>query len=162
MNSIKSIKLADKTELLGRLSVYALSKIHLDKYESFRKILLILSWDMNLNTEPVHGIQNENLLQVLLYFLFYYNPISLSENESRNEWNVFKKREIYFICININSLLQKIDEVRYIANITKASVIGINVIKLDKIILLIESEVDKYDLVRLNRSRRGGGVACCI
>ena len=35
---------------------------------------------------------------------------SLSENKSRNEWNVFKKRGMHFIHINIDSLLPKIDE----------------------------------------------------
>ena len=43
MHSIKSMELVEKTELLRRLSVYALSMIHLDRYGSFRKILLIYS-----------------------------------------------------------------------------------------------------------------------
>ena len=79
-----------------------------------------------------------------------------------NGWNVFKKRGIDFIYKNINSLLRKIDEVRYIANITNASIIGISETKLDEIIWSIELEVDSYDLVRLDRSRRGDGVACYI
>ena len=80
------------------MSIYALSKIHLGKYGSFLKIMLILSWGINLNPVPVHGIQNENLLHVLPFHActffrdgFYYNQNSLSENVSRNEWNVFKK-----------------------------------------------------------------------
>ena len=73
-----------------------------------------------------------------------------------------KKRGMHFIHININSLLPKTDEVRYIANITNASVIGISEAKLDETILSSELEVDSYDLVRLDRSRRGGGVACYI
>ena len=55
----------EKTELLRRLSVYALSKVHLDRYGSFCKILLIVSWDINLHPGTVHGTQNENLLHVL-------------------------------------------------------------------------------------------------
>ena len=62
----------------------------------------------------------------------------------------------------VNSLLPKIDEVRYIANITKASIIGISETKLDETILSSELEVDGYDLVRLDQSRRSGGVACYI
>ena len=115
LHSIKSVELVEKTELLRRLSVYALSKIHLDRYGSFRKILLILSWDINLNPGPVHGIQNGNLLYVLQFHDcnfsgddFYYNPNSLSENESKYEWNVFKKRGMHFIHINIISLLPKL------------------------------------------------------
>ena len=63
---------------------------------------------------------------------FYYNPNSLSKNESRNEWDVFNKRGMHFIHININSLLPKIDEVCYIANITNPSIIGISETKLDE------------------------------
>ena len=51
-----SMKLVEKTELLRRLSAYALSKIHLDRNGSFGKILLILSWDVDRNLGPVHGI----------------------------------------------------------------------------------------------------------
>ena len=62
----------------------------------------------------------------------------------------------------VNSLLPKIDEVRYIVNITKASIIGVSETKLDETILSSELEVDGYDLVRLDQSRRSGGVACYI
>ena len=53
---------------------------------------------------------------------------------------------MHFIHININSLLPKIDEVCYIVDITNASII----------------EVNGYDLVRFDWSRRVGGVACYI
>ena len=55
-----------------------------------------------------------------------------------------------FIHININTLLPKTDEVRYIANITNASVIGTSETKLDETILSSELEVNGYDLVRLD------------
>ena len=58
--------------------------------------------------------------------------------------------------------MPKIDEVRYVLNITNASIIGISENKLDETILSSELEVDGYDLIRLHRSRRGGGVACYI
>ena len=69
------------------------------------------------------------------------------------------KRGMYFIHININSLLPKIDEVRYITNVTNASIIGVSETKLDETIWSSELEVDCYDLVRLDRSRRGGGAS---
>ena len=65
LHSVRSMEMVEKTELLRRLSFYALSKIHLDRYGSFCKILFIFSWNENLNLGPVHGIQNENLLHVL-------------------------------------------------------------------------------------------------
>ena len=69
---------------------------------------------------------------------------------------------MHFIHININSLLQKIDEARYIGNITNESIIGKSETKLDKTILSEELEVDGYELVRLDWSERGGGFACYI
>ena len=51
--------------------------------------------------------------------------------------------------------MPKTDKVRYIANITNASIIGINETKLDENILSSELEVNSFDLVRLDRSRRG-------
>ena len=169
LHLIKSMELIEKAELLRRLPVYALSMINLDGNGSFRKILLILSWNINLNSGTVRGIQNKNLLYVLPFHDcifsgdgFYYNLNSLSENVSRNEWNIFKKRGMHFIHINMNSLFPKTDEVRYIANITNASIIGISETKQDKTILSSELEVEGYDLVRLDRSRRGGVVACFI
>ena len=116
---MKTMELLEKTELLRRLSIYAISKTHLERYGPFCKILLILSWDINLIPGPVRGIQNEHLLHVLRFDdcnfsgdNFYYNPNSFNENESSNEWNVFKKRGVHFIHINITSLVPKIDEVR--------------------------------------------------
>ena len=75
LQSTMSMKLAEKTELLRRLSVYALSKIHLDRNGSFRKILLILSWDVNLTLGPVHGVQNETLLHVLPFHEFPFQHV---------------------------------------------------------------------------------------
>ena len=67
LHLIKPMEFVEKTELLRRLSVNALWKIHLNRYGSFCKILLILSWDINLNPGPIHGIQNENCS---MYFCF--------------------------------------------------------------------------------------------
>ena len=113
----------------------------------------------------MHGIQNENLLNVLLFHEcnfsgneFYYNLYSLLENVSRNDWDVFKKRGMHFIHTNIT----RSSEVRCIANITNASIIGISETKLDETIFSSELEVDGYDLVRLDGSRREGGDACYI
>ena len=85
-----------------------------------------------------------------LYFSgygFYYNLNSLSENVSRNEWNVYKEGGMHFIHININSLLPKIDEVRYIANITNASILWISETKLGETILSSEREVNGYEFM---------------
>ena len=69
---------------------------------------------------------------------------------------------MYFIPININNPMPKIDEVRHIANKTNASIIGISETKLDETILSSELEVDGYDLLRPDQSRIGGGAASYI
>ena len=106
----------------------------------FLPILLILSGDISLNPEP------------------------FSNNQSlhSNEWNVFRSKGIHLIHLNVNSLLPKIDEIRYIAERTKAAVIGITESKLDESIFQSEIQIDNYDLLRCDRNRNGGGVACYI
>ena len=69
---------------------------------------------------------------------------------------------MHFIHLNINSILPKIDEIRYIAKLTNATVIGLSETKLDNAVLSSELEIEGYDLVRSDRSRRGGGVACFV
>ena len=71
----------------------------------------------------------------------FTNLNSLSEIMSRNNCDVLKKkRGMHFIHININSLVRKIDELRYIVNITNSSIIGISETKLDETILPSELE----------------------
>ena len=74
------------------------------------------------------------------------------------------KQNLYLIYVKVESktFLPKIDEVSYIAYITNASIIGISETKLGETILSSELEVNGYGLVRLNRSRRGGGVASYV
>ena len=87
---------------------------------------------------------------MIAFFLetaFTIIQIALAKMRAETNGMSLKKREMHFIHININSLLPKIDEVRYIANITNASIIGISETKLDETILSSELEVDGYDLV---------------
>ena len=79
-----------------------------------------------------------------------------------NEWNVFRSKGIHLIHLNVNSLLPNIDEICYIAEHTKAAVIGITESKLNESIFQSEIEIDNYDLPRCDRNRSGGGVACYI
>ena len=68
---------------------------------------------------------------------------------------------MHFIHLNINSLLPKIDEIHYVAKLTNATVIELSETKLDNTVLSCEYEIEGYDLVRSDRSRRGG-VACFV
>ena len=117
-----------------------ISKFERINNKSFYRILLIFSVDTSLNPGPVYN----------------------SRPSCSNEWNVFKAKEIYLIHLNINSLLPKIDEIRYIAARANAAVIGIFQSKLDETILQPEIQISNYELLRYERNRNGGGVACYI
>ena len=88
---------------------------------------------------------------------YQLDPLSVVSN---NAWNIFQKRGIHFIHLNINSILPKIDETRYIAKLTNAT--GLSETKLDNAVLRRELKIERYNLVRSDRSRRVGGVASFV
>ena len=69
---------------------------------------------------------------------------------------------MHILHLNINSLLPKINEIRFIAKQSNTSIIGICESELDSSILNSELDIDEYDLIRLDCSKRGGGVACYL
>ena len=77
------------------------------------------------------------------------NPGTVYNNQSlhSNEWNPIRSKGIHLIHPNVNSLLAKIDEIRYIAERTKAAVIRITESKLDESIFQLEIQIDNYDLL---------------
>ena len=77
-------------------------------------------------------------------------------------WSPFSKHGLHFLHININSILPKIEELRQIAKLSDASIIGISESKLDETVLEGEICIDGYKLIRADRNRIGGGVACYI
>ena len=88
---------------------------------------------------------------------YQLDPLPVVSNDA---WNIFQKRSMHFIHLNINSILPKIDEIRYIPKLTNATVIGLSETKFDNTVLSSELEIEGYDMVRSDRSRGGGGVAC--
>ena len=74
----------------------------------------------------------------------------------------FKDRGLHFIHLNIKSLLPKIEKLRYIARSANADVIGICESKLDASVLDPEKSTDNYKILRCDRNRQGGGVACYV
>ena len=77
-----------------------------------------------------------------------------------NKWNIFKSRGLHFIHLNINSFLPKIEELPITAKSTNAAIIGISESKLDESVLEPEIQMDDYKILRCDRNRHGGGVAC--
>ena len=92
------------------------------------------------------------------------NPGLVCKHQILNttEWDIFKTKGLHLMHLNINSLLPKIDELRHMARLSNAAVIGICESKLDKSITNSEILIDNYDLLRCDRNRNGGGVACYI
>ena len=82
--------------------------------------------------------------------------------EYSNGWNIFKNKGINFIHLNINSLLPKIEELRFIAKSTNAAVIVICESKLHTSVLEQEISIDNSKILCCDRNRHGGAVACYI
>ena len=100
--------------------------------------MLLLSCDISLNPGPPHNSQIDRL-----------------------SCNVFDKNKkgLHFLHVNVNSLLPKIEEVRFITKKSKATAIGISETKLDGIIFDAELYIEGYSIVRCDRDRKGGGLA---
>ena len=88
----------------------------------------------------------------------------LSGNMSLNQGSVCKHQllHLHLMHLNINSLLPKIVELRYIARLSNAAVTGIYKSKLDKFITDSETLIDNYDLLHCDKNRNRGGIACYI
>ena len=119
---------------------FSISKLKYKNLYSFSQLLLLLSGDISLSPGPVH----QGTLQC------------------SNEWNVFKNRGLYFVHLNINSLLPKIEELRFIVKSSIAAFIGICETKLDASALEQEINIDNYKILCCDRNRQVGGVACFI
>ena len=102
-------------------------------------MLLILSGDINLNPGPANRHQIKD-----------------------HKFEVFTRKGLHFIHLNINSLLPKIDELRYIAKNSNAAVIGISETKLDNTVYDSEVAIDVYNIALSDRNKKGGGNACYI
>ena len=105
----------------------------------FYQILLLLSGDISLNPGP-------------------------SEMQFIDEktWKPLKTRGLYFCHLNMNSLLSKIDELSDITNYIKPVILGITESKLDSSVTNAEVNINGYSIIRNDRNRNGGSVACYI
>ena len=76
-----------------------------------------------------------NNLKSKNHSMFYKYLILLSANVQLHPgpnqvntsiWHPFKKRGLHFLHLNVNSLLPKIDKIRYIATLSNAAITGIS------------------------------------
>ena len=90
------------------------------------------------------------------------NPRPIQNDYPKENWNTFKNRGLYFIHLNVNSLLPKNDELREIVKISNPTVIGITETEIDSSISDSEISIDGYCAIRRGRNRKGGGVICYV
>ena len=119
---------------------FALSKLRIKCNECFKfyHFLILLSGDVSLNT----------------------GPSQLPDNDDKFE--PFCKCGLHFLHINVNSLLSKIDELRDVVGHTKPAILGITESKLDSSVSDQEVNISGYSILRSDRNRYGGGVACYV
>ena len=129
-----------QTCLLSQFFILTVSKFKTNNNKSFYHLILILSGDISLNPGPVYNDHPPKL----------------------KEWDIFKIKGLHLLNVNVNSLLPKIDELRYIAKLSNAVVIGITESKLDSCILDSGIQIDNYQILRCDRNRKGRGVACYV
>ena len=91
----------------------------------YHQLLLLLSGDISLNPEPF-----QNHLQL-----------------DHDEWDIFKYRRLHFLPFNINSLLPRIHELRYVEKIINTVMNGISERKLGSSVLTSEIKINDYDLL---------------
>ena len=86
-----------ETCLLSQFSILTISKLKaINNNKFFYRLILILSGDISLNGEPAYNHHPPNL--------------------------IFKMKGLYLLHLNVNSLLPKINELRYIAKLSNAVV----------------------------------------
>ena len=117
---------------------FAISVLKYKSYSKFYQMLLLLSGDISLNPGPT--------------------PSSVSQSF----WKPSENKGLHFLHLNSNSILPKLDELKTIAGNTKAAIIGITESKVDNSISDSEVEIPGYCILRCDRSRNGGGVACYV
>ena len=98
--SIDACNLLHTSHIHNAFVFFALSKFKYRNKDSFFKLLLLLSGDINQTLWPSH----------------------INQTSGNNEWDVFKDRGFYLIPIYIISLLPKIEEIRRIACLSNAAV----------------------------------------
>ena len=96
-----------------------------------------------MNKETDHSITSSNIT---------IPKQTILENDP--EWKVLKKKGLHFGHLNINNILPSTN--------SNISVLGITETKLDNTVNNEEVEIDSYNLIRSDRNRKGGGIACYI
>ena len=143
--SIELIKITNSinsAEIHLDVCYFTLSKLNFkkDNHMKFYQLLILLSGDISLNPGRCQYLPDQNM----------------------DLFEPFRKRGLHFLHINVNSLPSKIEELRNIVGRTKPAILGITESKLDSSIPDQKVNISGYSILRNDRNRNGGGVACYI
>ena len=111
----------------------------------------------DLNELPFHEVS-------LLGDLDNQIDIAPIENtlDAENTWKSFESKGLHFIHLNINSLLDKIDQLRFVAEKSKPTIIGITESKIDETVIETEFDIQGYTPIRSSVSWRYGVNKCIV
>ena len=142
--SPESLQLQEKVNIVNRTTSSACFTIYNLRKESkhflkFYQILLLLSAGISLNP----GLCKIQFID-------------------GKTWKPLKSQSLQFCHLNVNSLLSKTEELRDISNYIKPAILGITESTLDSSVRNSEVNINGYSVIRNNRNRNGGGVACYI
>ena len=130
-----------KTYLFPQFFLLTISKLKaVNNNKSFYRLIVIISDDISCNLSFVYSHHSPNL----------------------KEWNKFKIKRLHILHLNVNSLLPKVVELKYIAKLNNAAVIGMTESKLNDNILDSEIQIDNQQMFGYYGNRKDGGVACYV
>ena len=138
---IKITRNINSAEILMSSRYFALNELRIKRNECFKfyHLLILLSGDVSLNPGPSQ-----------------YLP------DNDDKFEPFCKSGSHFLHINVNSLLSKIDGLRDVMGHTRPAILEITESKLDSSASEQEVDISGYSILRSDRNRYGGGVACYV
>jgi hypothetical protein len=89
-------------------------------------------------------------------------PLLDSSNLESNHHQCSTRKGLVFVHLNARSLINKVDQLRILAESTKASIIGVTETWLDNTISDSEISIPDFSIVRNDRDRHGGGVCVYV
>ena len=134
----------------------------------------VVSTEYMKNTCTTHGhrksvfstsYSHSKWLNVMLLLSGDVHPCPGPDSSSpvnNSQYDVFRKRGLHLLHVNVRSLLPKLHEIRMIASQTNAACIGITESWLDNSVFDSELSIPNYTIVRRDRNRQGGGVCIFI
>ena len=88
--------------------------------------------------------------------------VDIMDAATERNFECFKRKGLHFIHINVRSIVNKMDQMRFLARSTNAAVVAVSETWLDESIYDSEVKIPGYSILRNDRNRDGGGVCLYI